>query len=85
MDSSHYFATPGLSFDSLLKYANVKLDYVKNPDILTFIEKGIRGSISTITKRFANNNECVDFDKIKDISYVTYIDANNLYGWAISQ
>ena len=33
----------------------------------------------------ANNNECFDFDKIKDISYVTYFDAKKLYGWAISQ
>ena len=41
-----------------------KSDYVKDPAILLFIEKGIRGGISTITKRYAkaNNNECVDFD-----------------------
>ena len=52
VDPSHYYTTPGLSFDSLLKYTNVELDYVEDPDTLLFIEKGIRGGISTITKRY---------------------------------
>ena len=56
VDPSHYFTTPGLAFDSLLKYTNVKLDYVKDPDMVLFIEKGLRGGISTITKRYAKAN-----------------------------
>ena len=86
VDSSHYFTTPGLAFDSLLKYTNVKFNYVKDPDMLLLIEKGIRGGIGG-NKRYAkaNNKECVDFDRKKDISYIKYLDANNLYGWAMSQ
>ena len=64
---THFFTTPGLAFDSLLKYTDVKLDYVKDPDMLLFIEKSIRGSISTITNRYtkANKEECADFDRKK--------------------
>ena len=63
VDPTHYFTTPGLAFDSLLKYTNVKLYYVKDPNTLLFIEKGIR----TITKRYAkaNNKECADIDRKK--------------------
>ena len=65
----------------------LKLNYVKDPYMLLFIEKGIRGCISTITKRYAkaNNKKCADSDRKKDISYITYLNANNLYGWAMSQ
>ena len=56
----------GLSFDSLLKYKDVKLNYITYPDILLFVVKGIRGGsymISTITKRYAKANikDCIDY------------------------
>ena len=87
VDPAHYFTTPGLAFDSLLKYSNAKIDYIKDSEILLFVEKGIRGGISTITKRYAkaNNEEVIDYDKRKKKSYITYLDANNLYGYAMSQ
>ena len=51
------------------------------------VEDGIRGGISTIMKRYANaNNPYVnDFDPEKENTYIQYLDANNLYGWAMSQ
>ena len=86
VDPSHYFTTPRLSFDTLLKYTNVKLDYIEDPDILLFIENDITGGISTITKRYAKANITNVLILIKnDKSYITYLDAYNLYGWAMSQ
>ena len=52
-----------------------------------FIEKGMGGSTSYITKGDSRGNdnymEC--YDSSKENKYITYLDANNLYGWAMSQ
>ena len=52
------------------------------------IQQEIRGGISTITHRFAHaNNKYIGeaFDSSKPSSFITYLDANNLYGWAMSK
>ena len=51
-----------------------------------FIEKGLRGGISYIAKRYAkaNNKYMKDYDPKKPSKFITYLDMNNLYGWAMS-
>ena len=52
-----------------------------------FIEKGMRGCISMVSKRHAkaNNPHTAAYDPEKGTNYIMYYDANNLYGWAMSQ
>ena len=59
---------------------------ITNTDMLLMVEKGIGGRICQAIYRHAkaNNKYMKNYDK--DISsYLTYLDANNLYGWAMSQ
>ena len=50
-------------------------------------EKGIRGGISHISKRYAeaSNKYMKDYNPDEGSTYIQYLDANNLYGWAMSQ
>ena len=77
LDSCHYFNTPGLSFDETLKMTGVKLEKIHDTNVHLFIEKGMRGGISYISKIHSK----VDGDN----QFVMYWDANNLYGWAMNQ
>ena len=87
LDPAHYVSSPGLSWDAMQKMTNVKLDLISDVDTQNFIEKGMRGGISTITHRYAqaNNKYMKNYDPQKESSYIPYLDANNLYGWAMSQ
>ena len=86
-DPAHYVSSPGLSWDAMLKMSNVRLDLISDVDMQNLIEKGMRGGISTITHRHAvaNNKYMKNYDPEKKSSHIFYLDANNLYGWAMSQ
>ena len=87
LDPCHYFSSPGLSWDAMLKMTGVKLEKISDIEIYLFIEKGLRGAISYIAKRHAkaNNKYTRDYDCKKLSAFVTYLDMNNLYGWAMSE
>lgn len=87
LDPANYFTLPGYSWDVLLKSSGVQLDQITIPDIYLFIEKGLRGGISMVSQRYgkANNKYMKDYDTDKPSSYLQYLDANNLYGWAMCQ
>ena len=89
LDPVHYFSLPGLSCDAMLKQTKVKLDLFP-PDQSTMallFENGIRGEVSTITRRHAeaNNKYMRFYDENGKSSFIPYLDANNLYGWAMME
>ena len=87
LDPAHYFTSPGLSWDALLKKTGVELELFTDHEMHLFVERGIRGGISMVSKRYAkaNNPLVSDYDESKPNSYIMYLDANNLYGWAMSK
>ena len=87
LDPCHYYTAPGLAWDACLKETKQKLQLLKDYDMLMMFERGIRGGISHISKRYAtaNNKHMNDFDESKPSTFIQYLDANNLYGWAMSQ
>jgi len=87
LDPAHYFTSPGLAWDAMLRMIKVELDLISDIDIQLFIEKGLRGGISYIAHRYAkaNNKYLKDYDPEVEDSYLMYLDANNLYGWAMIQ
>ena len=82
LDPCHYFSSPGLSWDAMLKMTGVKLEKISDIDKYLFIEKGLRGGISYIAKRYAkaNNKYMNDYDSKKPLKFISYLDMNNLYG-----
>ena len=48
LDPCHYFTSPVLSWDAMLKMTNIKLELMTNVDMFQFIEKGMRGGVSCI-------------------------------------
>ena len=86
LDPCHYFSSPGLSWDAMLKMTGVKLEKISDIDKYLFIEKGLRGGISYIAKRYAkvNNKYMKDHGPTKPSRFITYLDTNNLYGWAMN-
>ena len=56
LDPFHYFSSPGLSWDAMLKMTGVKLEKIFDIDMYLFIDKGLRGGISYIAKRYSNAN-----------------------------
>ena len=86
-DPRHYFSSPGLSWDAMLKMTVIELEIISDIDMHLFIEKGMRSGISYIAKRQskANNKYMKDYDGSEESVYIIYLDANNYYGWAMIQ
>ena len=87
LDPAHYYTAPGLAWDACLKTTKQELQLLDDYDMLMMFERGIRGGISHISKRYAeaNNKYMKSFDAEKPSTFIQYLDANNLYGWAMSQ
>ena len=88
IDPAHHFTSPGLAWDAALKKTKIELELLNNYDMLLMIQKGIRGGISMISNRYgvANNKYMNEmYDPSTESTYIQYLGANNLYGWAMSK
>ena len=86
LDPTYFVSAPGLSWEACLKLTKVKLELLTDLDMLLF-EKGTRGSISQATLKYAksNNKYMKSYNKNVKSSFLEYLDANNLFGWAMSK
>ena len=87
LDPAYYVSTPSLAFDAMLKITNAKIELFTDRDMVLMTEKGIHGGLTQIIRKYgvANNKYLPDYDKSKKSTYLKYLDANNLYGYAMNK
>ena len=87
LDPTHFLPAPGLGWQACLKKTKVELELLTDIDMLLMVVKGIRGGICQAIYRHAeaNNKYMKNYNKDIVSSYLMYLDANNLYGWTMSQ
>ena len=84
LDPCHYYSSPGLSWDVMLKMTDVKLE--KTSNMYLFIVKGLIGGISYTAKRYseASSKYMKNHDPTKLSKYIEYLDKDKFYGWVMS-
>ena len=87
IDPLHSYTAPGFAWQAALKMTNVELELLSDKDQYLFFEAAKRGGICVISYRHAKSNipNHTNFNKSDPASYLMYLDANNLYGWALIQ
>ena len=88
LDPAHFYMAPGLAWRTCLKKTRIRLELLLDPDMLLMFEQGIRGGITQSIHRWAKANNLYmgsEYRPCEPTRYLQYLDANNLYGWAISQ
>ena len=88
LDPAHFLSLPGLKWQACLKKTNIELELLTDYDMLLMVEEGIRGGICHSIQRYAkaNNKYMKSYNNNnEESSYIQYLDANNLYVWAMSK
>ena len=88
LNPAHFYTSPGLAWKACLKFTGIRLELLTDPDMLLMFEHGIRGGITQVVCKYAAaNNPYIGelYDPNEDTTYLQYLDANNLYGWTMSQ
>ena len=88
LDPAHFYMAPGLTWKTCLRKTRIRLELLLDPDMLLMFERGIRGGITQSVHIWAKDNNPYmgsEYTLHEPTRYLQYLDANNLYGWAMSQ
>ena len=87
LEPVYYLSAPGFSWHSCLKMTGIKLELLTDTNMLLLFGKGIRGGMCNAICKYAkaNNIYMKNCDSTKKSKYLMYVDANNLYGYAMSK
>ncbi|XP_022160471.1 uncharacterized protein LOC111026659 [Myzus persicae] len=87
LDPAQYYTSPGFSFDCMLKFTSVKLELLNDFEKVLFLESGMRGGLVQASKRYAkaNNFKTPGYRNDEPGTWLVYLDANNLYGYAMGK
>ena len=87
LDPTYFVSTPSLAFEAMLKMTIVKIELMADIDMVLMTEKAIRGGLTQVIRKLgiANNKYLPTYDKTKKSVFLQYLDANNLYGYAMNQ
>ena len=87
LDPAQFLSLPGLAWQAYFKKTIIELELLTDYDMLLMVEEGIRGGIchSIHGSAKANNKYMKNYNNNEELSYIQYLDANNLYGWAMSK
>ena len=87
LDPAYFVSIPSLAFEAMLKITKAKIELFTDIDMVLMTEKGIRGGLTQVVKKhaIANNKYLPTYDKTKKSVFLQYLDANNLYGYAMNR
>ena len=88
LDPAHFYTAPELACKACLKKTKIRLELLLDPDMLLMFEQGIRGGITQFVHRWAKANNPYmgsEYTPRELARYLQYLDANNLYGYSMSQ
>ena len=85
LDPKHSYTLPGFSWQSMLKLTKIELELISDPDMYLFLMDTIHGGIAVCNnKHVIADNKYIN-KNTKNNKYLLYLDANNLYGFSMSQ
>jgi hypothetical protein len=87
LDLFRFISLPHFSWHAALKMTHVSIELFTDPDQYLFIEQSIRGGICQQIYKYAraNNPQCPNYNPNVPDSHLLYYDANNLYGFSMSE
>ena len=88
LDPAHFYTSLELAWQACQKKTGIELELLTDPDMLLMFERGNRGGITQPVHQYAKaNNKYMDdkFSPKEESSFLQYLEANNLYGWAMIQ